>query len=125
MAIVYEKSKGLTDVETHYCPGCHHGIIHKLVAESLVELGLLDEAIGVCPVGCSVFAYKYFNCDMQEAAHGRAPAVATGIKRTHPGHAVFTYQGDGDLASIGTAEIVHAAMVRSLPPSSSTTPFTA
>ena len=84
MAIVYEKSRGLTDVEFHYCPGCHHGIIHKLVAESLVELGLLDDAIGVCPVGCSVFAYKYFNCDMQEAAHGRAPAVATGIKRTHP-----------------------------------------
>ena len=109
MAIVYEKSKGLTDAELHYCPGCHHGIIHKLVAESLVELGLLDDAIGVCPVGCSVFAYKYFNCDMQEAAHGRAPAVATGIKRTHPHQAVFTYQGDGDLASIGTAEIVHAA----------------
>ena len=110
MAIVYEKSRGLTDVELHYCPGCNHGIVHKLVAESLVELGLLDDAIGVCPVGCSVFAYKYFNCDMQEAAHGRAPAVATGIKRTHPHQAVFTYQGDGDLASIGTAEIVHAAM---------------
>lgn len=110
MAIVYEKSRGLMDVEFHYCPGCHHGIIHKLVAESLVELGLLDDAIGVCPVGCSVFAYKYFNCDMQEAAHGRAPAVATGIKRTHPHQAVFTYQGDGDLASIGAAEIVHAAM---------------
>ena len=110
MAIVYEKSKGLTDVELHYCPGCHHGIIHKLVAESLVELGLLDEAIGVCPVGCSVFAFKYFSCDMQEAAHGRAPAVATGIKRTHPNQAVFTYQGDGDLASIGAGEIVHAAM---------------
>ena len=109
MAIVYEKSRGLTDVEFHYCPGCHHGIIHKLVAESLVELGLLDDAIGVCPVGCSVFAYKYFNCDMQEAAHGRAPAVATGIKRTHPHQAVFTYQGDGDLASIGTNEIIHAA----------------
>ena len=87
MAIVYEKSRGLTDAELHYCPGCNHGIVHKLVAESLVELGLLDEAIGVCPVGCSVFAYKYFNCDMQEAAHGRAPAVATGIKRTHPGQA--------------------------------------
>ena len=110
MAIVYEKSKGLTDVELHYCPGCNHGIIHKLVAESLVELGLLDDAIGVCPVGCSVFAYNYFNCDMQEAAHGRAPAVATGIKRTHPTQPVFTYQGDGDLASIGAAEIVHAAM---------------
>lgn len=109
MAIVYEKSRGLTDVELHYCPGCNHGIVHKLVAESLVELGLLDDAIGVCPVGCSVFAYKYFNCDMQEAAHGRAPAVATGIKRTHPHQAVFTYQGDGDLAAIGTAETVHAA----------------
>ena len=110
MAIVYEKSRGLTDVEFHYCPGCHHGIIHKLVAEVLEEMGLLDDAIGVCPVGCSVFAYKYFNCDMQEAAHGRAPAVATGIKRTHPTQPVFTYQGDGDLASIGAAEIVHAAM---------------
>ena len=110
MAIVYEKTKGLTDVELHYCPGCHHGIIHKLVAEVLVELGLNDEAIGVCPVGCSVFAFKYFSCDMQQAAHGRAPAVATGIKRTHPNQAVFTYQGDGDLASIGAGEIVHAAM---------------
>ena len=110
MAIVYQKSKGLTDKELHYCPGCHHGIIHKLVAEVMVELGILDDTIGVCPVGCSVFAYNYFNCDMQEAAHGRAPAVATGIKRTHPNQPVFTYQGDGDLASIGAAEIVHAAM---------------
>lgn len=110
MAVVYQKSPGLTDNELHYCPGCHHGIIHKLVAECLVELGLLDEAIGVCPVGCSVLAFNYFNCDMLEAAHGRAPAVATGIKRTHPDQAVFTYQGDGDLASIGAAEIVHAAM---------------
>ena len=110
MAIVYQKSAGLTDSELHYCPGCNHGIIHKLVAESLVELGLLDDAIGVCPVGCSVFAYNYFSGDMLEAAHGRAPAVATGIKRTHPTQAVFTYQGDGDLASIGAAEIVHAAM---------------
>jgi len=110
MAVVYQKSKGLTDVEFHYCPGCTHGIIHKLVAETLEEMDLLDTAIGVCPVGCSVFAYKYFSCDMQEAAHGRAPAVATGIKRTHPHQPVFTYQGDGDLASIGTAEIVHAAM---------------
>ena len=110
MAIVYQKSKGLKDAELHYCPGCNHGIVHKLIAEVLEEMGLLDEAIGVCPVGCSVFAYKYFNCDMQEAAHGRAPAVATGIKRTHPTQPVFTYQGDGDLASIGAAEIVHAAM---------------
>jgi len=110
MAIVYQKSKGLTDCELHYCPGCNHGIIQKLVAESMEELGILEDVIGVCPVGCSVFAYNYFNCDMQGAAHGRAPAVATGIKRTHPDSPVFTYQGDGDLASIGTAEIVHAAM---------------
>ncbi|MGI6585158.1 MAG: thiamine pyrophosphate-dependent enzyme [Lutisporaceae bacterium] len=110
MAVVFEKTKGLTEKPFHYCPGCTHGIIHRLVAESLDELGLLDNAIGVAPVGCSVFAYDYFNCDMQEAAHGRAPAVATGIKRVKPESAVFTYQGDGDLASIGTAEIVHAAM---------------
>ena len=110
MAIVYEKSKALTDKELHYCPGCHHGIIHKLIAESLEELNLTDEVIAVCPVGCSVFAGNYINFDTQEAAHGRAPAVATGIKRTHPTQPVFTYQGDGDLASIGCAEIVHAAM---------------
>ena len=110
MAIVYEKSKALTEKELHYCPGCHHGIIHKLIAESLEELNLTDEVIAVCPVGCSVFAGNYFNFDTQEAAHGRAPAVATGIKRTHPTQPVFTYQGDGDLASIGCAEIVHAAM---------------
>ena len=110
MAIVYEKSKALTDKELHYCPGCHHGIIHKLIAESLEELNLTDEVIAVCPVGCSVFAGNYFNFDTQEAAHGRAPAVATGIKRSHPTQPVFTYQGDGDLASIGCAEIVHAAM---------------
>ncbi len=109
MAIVFEKTRGLTDAQTHYCPGCTHGIIHRLVAESLEELGVLDNAIGVAPVGCSVLAYNYFNCDMHEAAHGRAPAVATGIKRVRPENFVFTYQGDGDLASIGTAEIVHAA----------------
>lgn len=109
MSIVYERSKGLTDKDTHYCPGCTHGIIHKLVAETLVELNVLDESIGVAPVGCSVLAYEYFNCDMQEAAHGRAPAVATGIKRCRPDNMVFTYQGDGDLASIGTAEIIHSA----------------
>lgn len=109
MAMVYEKSKGLTEMQTHYCPGCTHGIAHKLVAESLVELGVLDKAVGIAPVGCSVLAYKYFNCDMSEAAHGRAPAVATGIKRVRPDNIVFTYQGDGDLASIGMAEIVHAA----------------
>ena len=110
MAIVYEKSKALTDKELHYCPGCHHGIVHKLIAETLEELNLTDEVIAVCPVGCSVFAGNYFNFDTQEAAHGRAPAVATGIKRTQPTQPVFTYQGDGDLASIGCAEIVHAAM---------------
>lgn len=110
MAIVYQKSKGLVDIETHYCPGCTHGIIHRLVAETLEELGILGKTIGVAPVGCSVFAYDYFNCDMQEAAHGRAPAVATGIKRVLPDKVVFTYQGDGDLAAIGTAEITHAAM---------------
>jgi len=109
MTIVYEKSKGLTDAQMHYCPGCTHGVIHKLVAEVLVELNILDETIGVAPVGCSVLAYDYFSCDMQEASHGRAPAVATGIKRVRPENIVFTYQGDGDLASIGTAEIVHVA----------------
>ncbi len=110
MAIVYQKSRGLTDATLHYCPGCTHGIVHKLIAEVMEELGIIDTTIGVCPVGCAVFAYNYFACDMQEAAHGRAPAVATGIKRSHPKQPVFTYQGDGDLASIGAAEIVHAAM---------------
>lgn len=109
MAVVYEKTKGLTEKQTHYCPGCTHGVIHKLVGEVLVELGVLGKSVGVAPVGCSVLAYDYFNCDMHEAAHGRAPAVATGIKRVLPDHTVFTYQGDGDLASIGTAEIIHAA----------------
>ena len=109
MAIVFEKTKMLCEKPFHYCPGCTHGIIHRLVAESLDELGIGETAIGVAPVGCAVFAYDYFNCDMMEAAHGRAPAVATGIKRVCPDKAVFTYQGDGDLASIGTAEIVHAA----------------
>lgn len=108
--IVYQKSAGLTDKELHYCPGCTHGIIHKLVAETLVELDVLQKAIVIAPVGCSVLAYDYFNCDAQEAAHGRAPALATGVKRVLPDRVVFTYQGDGDLASIGTAEIVHAAM---------------
>ncbi len=109
MAVVFKKTQGLTEVQTHYCPGCTHGIIHRLVGEVLEELGVLGNSIGVAPVGCSVLAYKYFNCDMQEAAHGRAPACATGIKRVHPDKVVFTYQGDGDLASIGMAEIVHAA----------------
>ena len=109
MAVVFKRTEGLQDVATHYCPGCTHGIIHRLVAEVLEEMGLLGDAIGVVPVGCSVLAYKYFNVDTQEAAHGRAPAVATGIKSTHPDKFVFTYQGDGDLYSIGMAEIVHAA----------------
>ncbi len=110
MSVVYERSKGLTDKEFHYCPGCTHGIVHKLIGEVMEEMDIIGTTIGVCPVGCSVFAYDYFACDMQEAAHGRAPAVATGIKRTHPERMVFTYQGDGDLASIGMAEIVHAAI---------------
>jgi len=109
MTVIFSKSQGLTEQETHYCPGCTHGIIHKLVAESLVELGLLNDTIGCAAVGCSIFSYNYFNVDMIESAHGRAPAVATGVKRVHPEKTVFTYQGDGDLASIGTAEIVHAA----------------
>ena len=111
--VVFERTKYLTDKQFHYCPGCNHGIIHRLVAECIDELqqeGIIDRNVaGVAPVGCSVFAYQYFNCDMYEAAHGRAPAVATGCKRAKPDTLVFTYQGDGDLASIGTAEIVHAA----------------
>lgn len=109
MAVVFEKTKMLTDTPLHYCPGCTHGIIHRLVGEAIEELNMQDKTIGVAPVGCAVFAYNYFNCDMMQASHGRAPAVATGIKRVHPDHIVFTYQGDGDLASIGAAEIVHAA----------------
>ena len=109
MATVFEKTKMLTDAPLHYCPGCTHGIVHRLVAECIEELGMEAQAIGVAPVGCSVYAYNYFNCDMMEAAHGRAPAVATGIKRVHPDKLVFTYQGDGDLASIGAAEIISAA----------------
>lgn len=109
MAVIFKKTSGLTDAQTHYCPGCTHGIIHRLVAEVLEEMDVVGSAIGVAPVGCSVLAYNYFNCDMHEAAHGRAPACATGIKRVNPNNTVFTYQGDGDLASIGAAEIVHAA----------------
>ena len=109
MAVVYKKSAMLTDAPMHYCPGCTHGIIHKLVAEVLEELNMGGEAIGVAPVGCAVMAYDYFNCDMVEAPHGRAPAVATGLKRALPDNIVFTYQGDGDLAAIGTAEMVHSA----------------
>ena len=109
MAIVYQTPKALLDVPTHYCPGCTHGVIHKLVAEVIDELEILDKTIGVAPVGCSVLCYNYFACDVVEAAHGRAPATATGIKRVNPDKVVFTYQGDGDLAAIGMAEIVHAA----------------
>lgn len=106
---IFARPEALRDVAFHYCPGCHHGIIHRLVAEVIDELKANDTSIGVAPVGCSVLAYEYFNCDMFEAAHGRAPAVATGVKRVHPDALVFTYQGDGDLAAIGCAEIVHAA----------------
>ncbi len=109
MADKFVKTSMLTDAPLHYCPGCTHGIAHRLVAECIEEMGLADKAIGVVPVGCAVFAYNYFNCDTFQASHGRAPAVATGVKRAHPENLVFTYQGDGDLASIGTAEIVHAA----------------
>ena len=107
---VFEKPHALIDVPLHYCPGCTHGIVHRLVAEVIDELGIEGKTIGIAPVGCSVMAYNYFNCDMIEAAHGRAPAVATGVKRADPeNNIVFTYQGDGDLASIGMAETVHAA----------------
>lgn len=109
MAVVFEKPRSLTDANLHYCPGCPHGIIHRLVAEAIDSLGIEGKTIGVAPVGCAVMAYDYFACDMIEAAHGRAPAVATGIKRCRPENVVFTYQGDGDLASIGMAETVHAA----------------
>ncbi len=109
MEKVFQRPHALSDVSFHYCPGCPHGIVHRLVAEVIDELGIEGDTIGVAPVGCSVFAYNYFECDMQEAAHGRAPAVATGIKRARPDKVVFTYQGDGDLAAIGTAETVHIA----------------
>ena len=107
--VVFEKPHALADMPLHYCPGCTHGIIHRLVAEVMDELGIEGKTIGIAPVGCSVMAYNYFNCDMIEAAHGRAPAIATGVKRANPENIVFTYQGDGDLASIGMAETVHAA----------------
>ncbi|MBQ2826214.1 MAG: 2-oxoglutarate oxidoreductase [Clostridia bacterium] len=108
MMVVFDRPKALSDVPLHYCPGCTHGIVHRLVAEAIDDLGVVDKTVGIAPVGCSVFAYNYFECDMIEAAHGRAPAVATGVKRTNPDTVVFTYQGDGDLAAIGTAETVHA-----------------
>jgi len=107
--VVYQRPKSLTDMPTHYCPGCTHGVAHRLIAEVLDELDVRQKTIGVAPVGCSVFAYNYFDTDFVEAAHGRAPAMATGIKRLLPDRVVFTYQGDGDLASIGMGEIMHAA----------------
>ena len=107
--VVFDKPNALTENPLHYCPGCTHGIIHRLLAEALDELGVTGRTIGVASVGCSVFTYNYFNCDMVQAAHGRAPAVATGVKRSDKNNIVFTYQGDGDLAAIGTAETVHSA----------------
>ena len=109
MAVVFERPHALADVPMHYCPGCTHGIVHRLVAEVIDELGVEGNAVGVASVGCSVMSYDYFNCDMVQAPHGRAPAVATGIKRAKPENVVFTYQGDGDLAAIGTAETIHSA----------------
>ncbi|MDO5559957.1 MAG: thiamine pyrophosphate-dependent enzyme [Oscillospiraceae bacterium] len=109
MAVVFERPKSLIDISTHYCPGCTHGIIHRILCEVIDEMGVGGDTIGVCPVGCSVMAYDYFDFDMIEAPHGRAPAVATGVKRSNPDKYVFTYQGDGDLAAIGTAETVHSA----------------
>ncbi len=109
MSIVFKKTKGLTDVKLHYCPGCSHGIVHRLVAECLEEMGEIENTIACVPVGCAVLANKYFDFDSIQCAHGRAPATATGVKRVHPDKMVLTYQGDGDLASIGTCEIVHAA----------------
>ncbi len=109
MAVVFERPHALADVPMHYCPGCTHGIVHRLVAEVIDELGVEGNAVGVASVGCSVMSYDYFNCDMVQAPHGRAPAVATGIKRARPENVVFTYQGDGDLAAIGTAETIHSA----------------
>jgi len=107
--IVFERTKGLVDRPMHYCSGCSHGIVHRLVAETLVELSILGKTVHVAPVGCAVLAYDYFNTDGVQAAHGRAPAVATGLKRANPDSIVFTYQGDGDLAAIGAAEMLHAA----------------
>lgn len=108
-SLIYERPESLTQIATHYCPGCTHGISHRLIAEVIDEMGMREDTIGVAPVGCAVFAYNYFNMDFAEAAHGRAPAMATGLKRVNPDKLVFTYQGDGDLASIGAAEIMHAA----------------
>lgn len=105
---VYEKPKLLNDATMHYCPGCSHGVVHKLIASVIEEMGMEEETIGIAPVGCAVFAYNYIDIDWQEAAHGRAPALATAVKRLNPQKMVFTYQGDGDLAAIGTAETIHA-----------------
>lgn len=107
--VLFSRPESLLDVPMHYCPGCHHGLIHRLVAEAMDELHIREKTIGIASVGCSVLAYEYFNCDMMQAAHGRAPAVATGVKRVLPESVVFTYQGDGDLAAIGCSEIIHAA----------------
>jgi len=109
MGKTFKKPEALSDQHTHYCPGCTHGVIHRLVAETIDELGIRGRTVGIAPVGCAVLAYNYFTFDFQEAAHGRAPAMATGIKRVRPDLTVFTYQGDGDLASIGMGEIIHAA----------------
>ena len=109
MGKAFSKPAALSDQITHYCPGCTHGVIHRLVAEVISELGIQEQTVGIAPVGCAVLAYNYFTFDFQEAAHGRAPAMATGVKRVRPDLTVFTYQGDGDLASIGIAEIIHAA----------------
>jgi 2-oxoglutarate ferredoxin oxidoreductase subunit beta len=109
MGKTFSRPKALSNAHTHYCPGCTHGIVHRLVAEAIDELGIQKKTVGIAPVGCAVLAYNYFDCDFQEAAHGRAPAMATGIKRVRPDLMVFTYQGDGDLASIGMGEIIHAA----------------
>jgi 2-oxoglutarate ferredoxin oxidoreductase subunit beta len=107
--LVFSRPESLSDVVTHYCPGCIHGIVHRLIAEVMDELDIRERTVGIAPVGCSVLAYNYFECDFAEAAHGRAPAMATGMKRANPDLVVFTYQGDGDLASIGTNELIHAA----------------
>jgi 2-oxoglutarate ferredoxin oxidoreductase subunit beta len=109
MGKTFSKPEALSSTMTHYCPGCTHGIVHRLIAESIDELGIRGRTVGIAPVGCAVLAYNYFDCDFQEAAHGRAPAMATGIKRVRPDLIVFTYQGDGDLASIGMSEIIHSA----------------
>ncbi|MFH1715165.1 MAG: thiamine pyrophosphate-dependent enzyme [Elusimicrobiota bacterium] len=106
---IFERPKAMKDVEHKYCPGCGHGVVHRVLAEVIDELGIREKTIGIAPVGCAVFAYDYWNFDVTEAAHGRPPAVATGLKRVMPDNIIFTYQGDGDLAAIGTAEIIHAA----------------